>query len=91
MIRFKIKELVEKKSFKDGVRIRLEDVAVATGIHRVTLTNISSPRGANTTTDNLDRMCHYFGCRLDELVEYIPSEPPPPRKKPTKKGESSDE
>jgi len=91
MIRFKVKELIEKKSFRDGVRVRLEDVAIATGIHRVTLTNISGPRGANTTTDNLDRLCNYFSCKVDELIEYIPSEPPPPRKKPVKKTASTQE
>lgn len=84
MIRFKIKELMAEKSFRSGVRIRLEDVAAATGIHRVTLTNITSPRGTNTSTDNLDRLCHYFGCRIEELIEYIPSPPPAPRKKPSR-------
>ena len=35
----------------------------------------------NVTTDNLDRLCHYLGCDLHELVEYVRTETPPPRKK----------
>ena len=79
MIRFRVKELLSKLSFQKGERVRLEDVAAATGIHRVTLSNMNSPRGCNTSTDNLDRLCHYFSCEIQDLLEYIPSDPPAPR------------
>lgn len=45
---------------------------------------MNKPTGANVTTDNLDRLCHYLGCTLNELVEYVPSAPPEPRKKNSK-------
>ena len=79
MIRFRIKELLAEMSFRKGERVRLDDVAAATGIHRATLSTMSNPRGCNTSTDNLDRLCHYFGCQLQDIAEYVPSEPPPPR------------
>ena len=79
MIRFRVKELLSELSFQKGERVRLEDVAAATGIHRVTLSNMNSPRGCNTSTDNLDRLCHYFECEIQELAEYVPSDPPAPR------------
>lgn len=79
MIRYRVKELLSKLSYERGERVRLEDVAAATGIHRVTLSNMNSPRGCNTSTDNLDRLCHFFGCQIQDLVEYFPSDPPAPR------------
>ena len=79
MIRLKIKELLAEASFRKGERVRLDELAAATGIHRATLSALSSPRGCNTSTDNLDRLCHYFGCQIQELAEYIPSDPPAPR------------
>jgi putative transcriptional regulator len=84
MIRFKFQEQLISKGFKEGRRLTLDEVALATGIHRTTLTRLGNPRGANFTTDNLDRLCHYFGCPLHDLAEYVPSQPPPPRARPTK-------
>jgi DNA-binding Xre family transcriptional regulator len=31
-------------------------------------------RGYNTVTDNLDRLCKYFNCRLDEIAEFVTDE-----------------
>lgn len=81
----KIKELLAEASFRKGERVRLEDVAAATGIHRATLSALSSPRSCNTSTDNLDRLCHYFGCQIQDIAEYVPSEPPAPRTRARKK------
>jgi len=68
-------------SQKVGKRLTLDDVSEGTGIHRTTLSRMNRLQGANITTDNLDRLCHYLGCDLHQLVEYIPSELPPPRKR----------
>ena len=81
MIRFKLQERLTAVSFKLGRRVTLEEVASATGIHRTTLSRLSNPRGANITSDNLDRLCNFFDCQLHELAEYIPSELPEPRRK----------
>lgn len=81
MIRFKLQERLADLAFRQQRRITLDEVAEATGIHRTTLSRLNRPTGANATTDNLDRLCHYLGCTLHELVEYIPSQPPKPRKK----------
>lgn len=89
MIRFKLQERLAAKSFADGKRITLDDVALATGIHRTTLSRMNQPLGANITSDNLDRLCHFFGCQLHELAQYVPSEPPEPRKRPTRASESA--
>lgn len=73
MLRFKIKELIGKKEFEEGRRITISEIAEATGIHRMTLSKMINKRGYNTGTDNLDRLCEYFDCQIQDLVEYIPN------------------
>jgi len=72
MIRFRLKELIADRQFNEGRRITLDEIAKATGIHRTTLSKIANQVGYNTTTDNLDALCEFFGCALDQLVEYAP-------------------
>ena len=84
MIRFKFQEQLIAKGFVEGRRVTLEEVAAATGIHRTTLSRLGRPLGANITSDNLDRLCNYFGCALQDLAEYVPSAPPELRKKPNR-------
>jgi putative transcriptional regulator len=81
MIRFKLQERIADLAFRQQRRITLDEVAEATGIHRTTLSRLNRPTGANVTTDNLDRLCHFLGCGLNDLVEYVPSPPPEPRKR----------
>lgn len=73
MIRFKLRERIADKEFKEGRRITLIEVAEVTGIGRITLSRMLN-RGAVVRTDTLDKLCEYFGCRIEELVEYLPTE-----------------
>lgn len=81
MIRFKLQEKMSDLAFARGRRVTIEEVAEATGIHRSTLSKMNRPTGANVNTDNLDRLCYFLGCDLNELVEYIRTEALPPKKK----------
>ena len=74
MIRFRLKERIADLSFSTGRRITLDEVALGTGIHRVTLSKLGSQKGYNCTTDILDRLCKFFGCGIEQLVEYVPDE-----------------
>ena len=71
MLRFKLKERIADKEFKEKRRISLIEVAETTGIGRITLSRMLN-RGTNVRSDTLERLCAYFGCRIEELVEYIP-------------------
>ena len=73
MIRIKLKQLLDQKSFNEGIRITLIDVADATNISRPTLNRIANERGYNAGIDNIDRLCAYFNCTPGELLEYIPN------------------
>lgn len=76
MLRYRLKELLADKEFKDGRVITMIKVANATGVNRMTLSKIANQRGCNPTADILDRLCTYFGCRIEQLVEHIPDGKP---------------
>jgi len=71
MLRFKLKELVAEKEFRENRVITMVEVAKETGIHRMTLSKLANNRGYNPTADLLDRLCTYFGCRIEQLVEHV--------------------
>ncbi len=75
MIRFRIQELMAEKQFQEGRRLTVSEVSAATGINRVTLSKMINQRGYSTVTDTLDKLCAYFGCRIEQLVEYVPDSP----------------
>lgn len=70
MIRFRLKELIADKEFKEGRRVTFDEIAKSTGIHRTTLSKLANQKGYNTTTDVLDKLCVYFEVRLAEVAEY---------------------
>ena len=71
MIRYRIQELLAEKQFQEGRRVTLLELAEATGISRVTLSKMVNQRGYGTLTDHLDKLCNYFGCRIEQLAEHI--------------------
>lgn len=75
MIRFRIKELMTDKAFKENRRITFDELATSTGINRTTLSKMANQKGYNTTTDNLDALCKYFGCSISDLVIHLDEEP----------------
>jgi len=79
VIRFRLKQLVADKEFQEDRRVTLEEIARATGIHRTTLSKIANIKGYNTTTDNLDKLCEYFGCELGDLAEFVSMSESKPR------------
>lgn len=70
MIRFRLKELIADKEFKEGRRVTFDEIAKSTGIHRTTLSKLANQKGYNTTTDVLDKLCVYFEVKLAEVAEY---------------------
>lgn len=74
MIRFHLKKMIADKEFKEGRRVRMDEIAKATGIHRTTLSKIANVRAYNTTTDVVDGLCRYFGCEIKDIMEYVPDE-----------------
>lgn len=74
MIRYHLITLMEQKSFRDGVKITLKDIALATDIHRATLSRMVNMQHCNVTTETIDRLCTYFKVPVEQLIEHIPEE-----------------
>ena len=72
MLRFRLKELIAEKQFREGRVVTILEIAESTGIHRMTLSKLANHRGYNPTADVLDRLCTFFTCRIEQLVEYVP-------------------
>jgi putative transcriptional regulator len=72
MLRFRIQELLAERQFQTGDRVTLTALAAATGINRVTLSKLINHRGYSTVTENLDRLCKFFSCPVERLIEYVP-------------------
>lgn len=75
MMRFKLGEMIEKKQFAEGRRVTINEIATSTGLNRMTLSKILNLKGYGTGTDTIDRLCGYFDCEVQELMEHIPEDP----------------
>lgn len=74
MIRYHLKHLIADLEFKLGERVSLKDISEKTGIHLSTLSRIANQKAPNTTIGNIEKICRYFGCRIEELVEILPED-----------------
>ncbi len=72
MLRFKLRERIADLEFRERRRVQLQEIAAETGLNRMTLSKLVNHHGANVQTDVLDKLCTYFGCRVEELVEHVP-------------------
>jgi len=74
VIRYHLKHLVADMEFKLGRRVSLREIAQETGIHLSTLSRIANQKATNTTIGNLEKICLFFGCKIEELVEFLPED-----------------
>lgn len=72
LLRFKLKERIADLEFRERRRVQIQEIAAETGLNRMTLSKLVNHQGANVQTDVLDRLCTYFGCRVEDLVEHVP-------------------
>lgn len=63
--------MIEKRQFAEGRRITISEIATATGLNRMTLSKILNQRGYGTGTETIDRLCEFFGCKVEELMEHV--------------------
>lgn len=88
MIRFRLKERIADFEFREGRHLTLEELSGKTEIHRTTLSRIATKRGYNTTTENINNLCEFFGCQVADLMEYVPDPPKAAEGEDQGKGES---
>jgi putative transcriptional regulator len=71
VIRFHLKRLISDWEFREGRRLSIGELAEKSLVTRPTLSRILNQKGFNTTTENLGRLCAFFNCRIEDLVEYV--------------------
>jgi len=72
VIRFKIKELIAEKEFKERRKITLQEVADSTGVNRTALSKMMNPSYEySTTTKAIDSLCQYFGCKVEDVITHV--------------------
>jgi len=73
VIRYHLKHLIADLELKTGRRVSLKEISQETGIHLSTLSRIANQKAANTTIGNLEKICLFFGCEIQDLVEFAPA------------------
>lgn len=71
MLRFKLRERIADREFKERRRIPLSEIAEVTGLSRMTLSKLINHHGAIVRTDVIDALCRYFQCDVGDLVQYV--------------------
>jgi len=74
LIRYHLKHLIADMELRLGRRVSLGEISEKTGIHLSTLSRIANQKASNTTIGNLEKICQFFDCELQELVEFVQDE-----------------
>ena len=51
-------------------KLKISDLAVATGINRGTLTRLYHETAERVELDVIDKLCAHFSCQIQDLFEY---------------------
>jgi len=69
--------MMAKLEVEYGRKLTFEMLSKYTGISRQTLARIASPKGCNTSTENMERLCRFFKCSPELILLFDPPIPPP--------------
>jgi len=58
-------------------KVKVVDVAAATGLHRNTLSLLYKETAVRVDLDAIEKLCRYFGVRVGELFELVDTSSPP--------------
>lgn len=53
-------------------KMKIVDVARATGLHRNTVTLLYQESATRIDLDAIDKLCELFGCEVGQLFEFVP-------------------
>ncbi len=75
MIKYNLKALIADKEFRENRKVTYADISKNTGISKVTLSKIAKRRGYDTAVSNIEKLCLYFNCDINELITIVPDDP----------------
>lgn len=53
-------------------KLKVVDVARATGVHRNMISLLYKETATRIELSDLDKLCKFFGCRTEQLIEHVP-------------------
>jgi putative transcriptional regulator len=53
-------------------KLKVVDVARATGIHRNMVSLLYKETATRIELSDLDKLCKFFGCSTEQLIEHVP-------------------
>lgn len=65
MVKFKLKELMEKHN-----NIGQRELSRETGIRQATIGDYVNNKAKHISVENLDILCTYFNCEVEDIVEH---------------------
>ena len=68
MVKIKLSDLMGK--YKKSQK----DVVEATGIHHTTISKLYHETIVRIDVSHIDKLCKFFNCKSQDLIEYIPDE-----------------
>jgi len=74
LIRYHLKHLMADMELRLGRRVSLGEISEKTNIHLSTLSRIANQKASNTTIGNLEKICRFFDCEIQDLVEFVPED-----------------
>jgi len=55
-------------------KLKIAEVARAIDVHRNSITLLYDENATRVDLDTLNKLCVYFQCKLDDLLEFVPDE-----------------
>lgn len=74
-IKLRLRELLAQRESRENRRIRLAEIAQATGISTNTLTPLINNQTDRVSLEALAKLCDYFHCAPTDLLQYSSAEP----------------
>lgn len=75
-VRNRLKILIAEKEISDGRNYSYADIQAATGVAVSTLVDWTRGRSRHYAGETIAALCHFFGCKPGDLLEYIPPTSP---------------
>jgi len=72
-IRLRLRELLTQREERENRRIRLSEIAQATGLSTQTVSALVNNQTDRVSLKALAALCEYFGCQPSELLQYVPT------------------
>ncbi len=71
MIRYRLRELMAEKGFREKRHITMGEISEKTGLNRSTLTKLANVIDYNCTSEVIDKLCNFFECEVGDLMVHI--------------------